>query len=85
MAIDNEKFNKLINCVENLNNAISADESLTSFTEVTSLLPGTAITTRLAPVGILTDKPLFAYAASFTPVSARILAESNAVASTRVP
>lgn len=28
MAIDNEKFNKLINCVENLNNAISADESL---------------------------------------------------------
>ncbi|MBF6978232.1 AAA family ATPase [Aerococcaceae bacterium zg-BR22] len=28
MAIDNEKFNKLINCVENLNNAISADETL---------------------------------------------------------
>lgn len=28
MAIDNEKFNKLINCVENLNNAISSDESL---------------------------------------------------------
>lgn len=28
MAVDNEKFNKLINCVENLNNAISADESL---------------------------------------------------------
>ena len=28
MAIDNEKFNKLINCVENLNNAITADESL---------------------------------------------------------
>lgn len=28
MAIDNEKFNKLINCVENLNNAISTDESL---------------------------------------------------------
>ena len=28
MAIDNEKFNKLINCVENLNNTISADESL---------------------------------------------------------
>jgi 5-methylcytosine-specific restriction protein B len=28
MAIDNERFNKLINCVENLNNAISADESL---------------------------------------------------------
>lgn len=28
MAIDNEKFNKLINSVENLNNAITADESL---------------------------------------------------------
>jgi 5-methylcytosine-specific restriction protein B len=28
MAIDNERFNKLINCVENLNTAISADESL---------------------------------------------------------
>lgn len=28
MAIDDERFNKLINCVENLNNAISADESL---------------------------------------------------------
>lgn len=28
MAIDNEKFNKLINCVGNLNNAITADESL---------------------------------------------------------
>lgn len=28
MTIDNEKFNKLINCVENLNNAISADGSL---------------------------------------------------------
>ena len=28
MAIDNEKFNKLINCVENLNNVISTDESL---------------------------------------------------------
>lgn len=28
MALDNEKFNKLINCVENLNNVISADESL---------------------------------------------------------
>lgn len=28
MTIDNEKFNKLINCVENLNNAISVDGSL---------------------------------------------------------
>lgn len=28
MALDNEKFNKLINCVENLNNVISVDESL---------------------------------------------------------
>lgn len=28
MAIDNEKFNKLINCIESLNNAISEDESL---------------------------------------------------------
>ena len=27
-TLDNEKFNKLINCVESLNNAISADESL---------------------------------------------------------
>ena len=27
-TLDNEKFNKLINCVEGLNNAISADESL---------------------------------------------------------
>lgn len=28
MTIDNEKFNNLINCVENLNNTISLDESL---------------------------------------------------------
>ena len=28
MGINNEKFNRLINCVENLNNVISADESL---------------------------------------------------------
>lgn len=28
MAIDNEKFDRLINCVENLNNSISDDESL---------------------------------------------------------
>lgn len=28
MSIDNDKFNKLINCVENLNNVITADESL---------------------------------------------------------
>lgn len=28
MMLENEKFNKLINCVESLNNAISADESL---------------------------------------------------------
>lgn len=28
MALDNEKFNKLINCVENLNAVISSDESL---------------------------------------------------------
>ena len=28
MALDNEKFNKLINCVENLNKVISTDESL---------------------------------------------------------
>jgi 5-methylcytosine-specific restriction protein B len=28
MAIDDARFNKLINCVENLNNEISADESL---------------------------------------------------------
>lgn len=28
MAIDNDKFNKLINCIENLNNIISSDESL---------------------------------------------------------
>ena len=28
MALDNEKFNKLISCVESLNREISADESL---------------------------------------------------------
>lgn len=28
MALDNEKFNKLINCVENLNGVIASDESL---------------------------------------------------------
>ena len=28
MALDNEKFDRLINCVENLNNTIAADESL---------------------------------------------------------
>lgn len=28
MALDNEKFNKLINCVENLNSVIASDESL---------------------------------------------------------
>ena len=28
MALDNEKFNKLISCVENLNRVIASDESL---------------------------------------------------------
>ncbi len=28
MALDNEKFNKLISCVENLNGVIASDESL---------------------------------------------------------
>ena len=28
MSMDNEKFNKLISCVESLNSAIAADESL---------------------------------------------------------
>ena len=28
MALDNEKFNKLISCVENLNGMIASDESL---------------------------------------------------------